>query len=468
MASSVILQSVGTEGTAYTIHLAGSGTSYTGSGTPWTSQSTSPYVLSMNGVTGSIWTPTAPPLVDILSGTPPFADGATPVFRGYGNRTETIGIQMYASSYDNAVDLLVRLRLALSPGLTTYAPSITVRYNGATNTIGFSVVSGTVQELPDFVNQEAGASPRILRATMTLVLRPMGYKDAALINNASTMNNSGTSAPTNLRAFGTLTAETIYEGAPLNLIMDTGATSFSRMYLASAIGRVYTTTGAATYTTSSTSGAVSSNVVTDSTAGNYINRYSARCRFLVHASVAATAQFRLEVAFATTSTAPFYTSPWISSTGGVAQLIDCGSVAINALRSSLAFSTANFVVSIRYRSLSGASVSTVVTSWQFLYYYDFCIVNPNYAAGNIGTAIAIDTFADNTGSGTRSPRCYTVSGTDATGVVDMRGTPPRYYAGCSLFAAYLTGTTGLYTVANTMTATVRGLTQYRTLKGSAL
>lgn len=453
-----------------TLHLSGAGTAYTGSGTPWTSQSTSPYQLSMNSVTGGIWTPTAPSPALVLSGTPPFAEGAELVYRGYANVEEEIGIQMYATSFNNAADLLSLLRRLLSPGLTSRPPRLSVTFNGASNAILFDVVSGTVREDARFVNEEAGLSTRIIRATLQIVRRPLGSSGETLLNNATSMNNSGTSAPTNLAAFGAMNGDTIWEGAPINLKI-VPSTALSRLYLASALSRQYTTGLAATYTTSSTSGALSSFAQVTGP-GAWIGYHGANVRILMHASVASNAQFRVEAYLGPTSNQAFYVSPWISSTASVAQLIDCGGFSMSFARITRDIASFAPNLAIRYRSTNGASASTVVTSTQVLVYYDFCVVNPSYANGVTATAVILDSYdyLSLFTSAPRTPRVYSydTGASDVKDILDVRGTPPRYYAGCSLFAAYLTGSTGLYTVGNTMTATVYGLKQYHTLRGGAL
>lgn len=469
MPSVISVFSTDVAGTSTTLILSGSGTPYSGSGTPWTSQATSPYQLSMNEVTGGIWTPTAPDTALVLSGTPPFSDGAELVYRGYANVEETIGIQMAATSYNHAVDLLNRLRRVLSPGLLTEPPVLSVQFNGATNTVVYPIVSARVQESPSFVNQEAGVTTRVIRAILTIVRRPFGASGETTVNSVASMNNSGTTSPTNLLAFGAGIGDTVSEGAPLNLNITTG-TAMTRMYLGSCKSRDYSTTGAATYTTSSTSGVVSSNVVS-TTLSSFAANYPAglRLRFLVHASVAANAQFRLEVGLSASSGLPLYVSPWISSTGAVAQLIDCGGFALAAIRANPALGGSYAPsVSIRYRSTNGASASVVVTSWQFLYYYDWMVINPDYTNGISASQVVVDCYDYITPYPARAPRVYSAVTSVASNILDARGTAPRYYAGASLFCAYLTGTTGLYTPANTSQVTAYQLNQYQTLRGGTL
>jgi hypothetical protein len=471
MASNITLAAYDPIGsTVTTLHLAGTGTAYPGTGTPWTSQNTSPYVLSMNSTSGPPWTPTAPDPALVLSGTPPFALGASLAFTGYANVTESIGMQVYGTAYGNCVDLLNLLRRVLSAGVTARPVRLTVQPNGSSNVLTFEVVSGKVQEDYRFLNDEANVSPRIMRATLTLVLRPLASLGDTTLNNAASMNNSGISAPTNLLAFGTLQSDLVNEGAPMELDL-TFSTAATRIYLASALSRDYVTTPlAGTYTTSSTTGAVTALTGTTGV-GSWASFRGARARILVHASVPTNGQFRAEILLSSTSAQPIYTSPWISSTGGVAQLIDCGKFDMTAYRSMHVFpSTASML--LRYRSTDGLSASIVVTSAQFLYYYDFAVVNPTYSNGISIPRLVVGCYDYVTLStaSVLSPRAYSfVVGTNtAIDILDLRGSAPRYYSGCSLFCAYLTGSTGLYTPANTTTATVYGMRQYHTLKGGTL
>jgi hypothetical protein len=172
MASSVYLVDNTAYPTTSNLYLSGSGTPYNGSGTPWTAAGTSPYTLSANDATGGIWTPQAPPRADILSGGPPFALGSAPVYRGYGNVECEIGVQMYATSDNNVVDLLDRLRRVLSAGMAVPDAELVITPNSATNAVRYLVVGGTVQESAAYLTSEASNATRIIRGRFERSLSP--------------------------------------------------------------------------------------------------------------------------------------------------------------------------------------------------------------------------------------------------------------------------------------------------------
>lgn len=463
MASYIAIENLTTLPTApNVIQLTGDGTPYSGSGTPWDSAS-SPYQLSMNDVTGGIFTPQTPVRTDVLSGAPPFAIGSDVIYRGYGNTTFELGVQMYATSYEYAVDLLNRLRLLLST-----RTRLRVQPNGASHIQYFYVDGATVQETSRFINEEAGVATRIIRALVTLSVKAFGTPNALeTLNNAASMSNAGTGSPTNLLAYGAGTGELIYEGSPLAMYIATSAQQ-TRMYLATALARTYDTTGAATLTTSSTSGATAN--LGAPTVSDYRWYPGLRFGLFVHASVASNAQFRIEILLSTTTAQPIYTSPWISSTAAVAQLIYAGSIDLSVFDAG---NTANAQIRIRYRSTNGSSASVVLTSMQYLYYYDLAIINPDYTNG-ITSRMVFATGMFYSGPQRGRPTSahawsYTLStDTVPSDALEIRGQLPRYRAGCSLFCAYLTGSTGLYTTSNTMTATIYHGPLYHTLRGGAL
>jgi hypothetical protein len=101
-------------------------TYYNGSGSPWATQSTTPYDLAMNDITGQRWTPHIAPRQEVYGGGPPFRNGQTLIYNSYGNVTETFPIQIYATSHNNAVLLLRQLRTALSSTLLSAPPVLGV------------------------------------------------------------------------------------------------------------------------------------------------------------------------------------------------------------------------------------------------------------------------------------------------------------------------------------------------------
>jgi hypothetical protein len=254
MPSSITL--IDKAGTAY--HLAGAGVAYTGSGTPWTSQSTSPFELSMNDATGNRWTPAAPQPLTTYDGAPPWALGARPLTRGYGNVTEVIGLQARANSHNNAVALLRLLRRIAGQTLRSSPILLAVQPNGATSAAYFEVYDLHVQELPAFINEEAASSTQLVRMALTLTRSPFGGRQttAETVVSAAAWQNRGTGTPDNILPFSTGAGDLIYEGQPLNVrlsgVNDTsngaGTGQPYRLVASTIDSVVYSTTGAGAHT----------------------------------------------------------------------------------------------------------------------------------------------------------------------------------------------------------------------------
>src|SRR5688572_15972341 len=114
---------------------------WNGTGQPWDTQATSPFKISMNDATGGMYTPTAAAPVDIYSGGPPFRVGSDLAFRSYENVSETIGVQAYATTHDNAVALMRLLKRTLSAALASGPPVLVYQPDGASQAIQFQILS---------------------------------------------------------------------------------------------------------------------------------------------------------------------------------------------------------------------------------------------------------------------------------------------------------------------------------------
>lgn len=465
-ASTIYIQDMTDYPSASDLYLSGPGTPYSGSGAPWTAQATSPYTVSMNDVTGGIWTPQAPPRTDILSGTPPFSPGSSLAFRGYGDVETEIGIQMYAATDGLAINLLNRLRRVLGCGAGTPPPQLRITPGGSGVTITYSIIGGTVQETPSFLNQESGNAVKVIRAVMRLTLKSFGVQSgtAESVLSGASMSVAGTGSPNNLAAFTAGQGELTSEGSPVQVGIQTGAIRPTRLYLATARGRIYDATGAATLTTSSTTG-ITSNLGAPAVY-SYRPFPGLRMCILAHASVASNAQFRIELLVAP-GIQQVYATPWVSSTGGVAQLIYCGAITLDGARRT---EIDSYAVRIRYRSTNGSSASVVLTSMQYVFAHTFCVVNPDYTNGLSVSSMYVKRFnATGVENGRAvAPYAYGMLSGARTNLLEMRGSAPLYYVGASLFVAFVTGATGLYTPADTMTVDVLHAPQYHTIGGNPL
>jgi hypothetical protein len=465
MASSIYITDA--SGTNY--HLAGSGTSYTGTGTPWTAQATSPYQLAMNDVTGPSYTPQAAAPLEIFNGGPPFRVGADLNFRGYGNVTETFGLQMYASSHNNAVALLRTLRRALSTTLASNPPILVVQPDGATNAIYYEVYGAHIQELPAFINEEAGVgTTKILRALITWTRSPLGGGLSAgetLINGA-TVTNTGTGTPDNLESLGTSgTGEFVYEGGPLNVTLAGAASADScDLILATCAGRTYINRSDSLIT-SSTVGVSAATLTSAITAANFVANRHLKLRILARVTGASS---NLQLVVRLSATAP-YDSPWITVAplgGSGNALLDFGGVALPAHYRTLHTGAAQIDVSVRARSTTGAATTGTLDYVELIPYYTWGIAKG--LAGSSGDDdIAVETFVQRSGA-PALPIPARASSADSgtfTYIRSFIGRAPVYISGASLYVAWRDRSTNAHDATDTATLTVTHAPLFHTLRG---
>ncbi len=191
-------------------------TIYAGSGTPWTAESTSPYEIAQNEVLGS-WTPTVAEARTLSSGGVPFSNiGAVPIYQSYDNVVETLGIQMRATTHNNAVALLRQLRQLLNRP-PAFVPAVLAVTSGS-NTDYSEILRATVQETTSY-QTEAGF---LIRAQVPWTRRAFFGLLSAGESLASSVawTNAGTGATDNVIALSTGSGDLIYEGSPLNIEWD--------------------------------------------------------------------------------------------------------------------------------------------------------------------------------------------------------------------------------------------------------
>lgn len=458
-------------GTNY--YLEGGG-KYTGSGTPWTAVGTSPYAIGMNDTAGTTYTPLAAQRQEVYGGGPPFRNGQTLIYDSYGNVTETVTIQCRATNHDNAVALLRQLRQILNTALFSTPCQLVIQPNGASNAVYFDIYGADVQEDARFINQEAGAAAAnnaLIRAVVTWRRSPHGGLLSAgeTLVNAASIRNVGTGSPDNIEAYSTGSGEMINEGSPLNIKFTptTAASDPSRIYLASIAGHTYDASLSANSTTSSTtfssldstSASVSSLFVARGLKVRVIGRFSA---------MTANAEVRL---YYGVGAAPAQYTKGVIPNSAVAQLVDFGPLTI-VDRFLPSVTTGDSVyLQVQVRSTSGAGVNVTIDSLDTLYYYDFCAIRVLDGSMDVSGSeyLYLDSFVVKTGYPAlpRFPAqawVYTSSNT-VNQLCELRGTPIRYFAGSSLYAAW---GDRLVAHATTQAATVSAFHAplYKTLRGA--
>jgi hypothetical protein len=452
-------------GTTYNFwNASGTRTPYAGSGTPWTSAATSPYTLSNNDATPD-WVPGPAPASIIATGGPPFSLGSRPLYVGYDTIQESVGVQLYATTKDNAIALLNQLRQILNTTLFSTPALLSVK--GGTNTGYAEILWADVSELNTYIEEVDG---RVFRATITWRRAPFfSAGSLTTLINGLTYTNAGSS--NNTRSLGAITGDLLYEGSPLNILI-APASGFRYLYAATVYQRIYNAGIAATTTTSSTSGTAAFN---DSTAGITSparTRYGLRLRVMLRTtSISAKAQVQIFLV-SSTSSRTLWKGPWVSA-GAIGQtLIDAtpSGVPLDLIRrSELGGSDVN--VGCLVRSTDGSSVSLNLHSAEYLLYYTFCRIDTTTVLlGANDEALQIEQAHNLGGQYVPSwqPGAYAMdtTGTDVLAdIVDMRGTLPRAISGASLYLTWM-GTSFAFDSTDSAVVTAKHLPLYRTLRGN--
>jgi len=451
-----------------TYYLAGGSAAqvpYAGSGTPWTVQTTTPFELSLNEAT-PIWTPAPAPTVPILGGGPPFRTGRSLIAKSYDNVTESVGIQLRATSPDNAVALLRMLRQVLNTTLFDSPCILAVQPDGFTNTTYFEILYADVPETPDYIAENASGAA-IFRAVITWV-RTIGHAGAlTTLINAVSIRNRGTSAPDDVESLGTPVGDLIYEGQPLNMKLDAAA-STDRMYLATIYERV--TSSVANSQTTSTSQVFTAATPTLTNARNRGLKLRILARFDTFTNPGKI-QLRANVYSAGLSlvfASELFALPAGAST--TSTLLDFGYFDLSVLRSVHA---ATLVPSIQFLLVSsdGTSVTARLDYVETLLYYTFATVPSANTASTRSLVVeqANDYNVNGIVTPNAAPRVYAI--TTSTGVfysmVRYRGTLPRAYSGASLYLGWLSAGAAAnvsHDTADTVTATVSHIPIAHTLR----
>lgn len=473
MASNIYLvPGIGGE-TVYLTGVGGANGGYTGSGTPWQLQTTSPYQIGMSDIDGR-WTPQAPQANLVFGGGPPFRSGQALHFKNFPNVTETVTIQGYASSYDNAVALRRLLYQVLNTRVRGVPTLLAVQPNGSTNTAYAEIYSADIQESERFLNDEARLPTKLIRLLVTWVRSPWFGRgpsdgDGGAIVNGATVNNTGTGTPDNLETFSTVTGELNYEGQPAHIQIAPGQVGpYTIFYVAVVHRRTYDTTGAGALSTSSTTGtqtALGSLTVADPMSIEGL-KIRVLFRFTNNTS---NVQVRVEMR-ANTSGTTLYTGPWITPTSGSATLYDMGEVPIDAIKQAWGGAAANGQFYIGYRSTNGASATTTLGYTEVLSYYTFARVDASgvTSSGANAKLRLIGYHIDGTNRAflpLNTPTAViTSSSTTVYDVCTLRGSYPLAIEGGKLYVAWMKAG-NVHATTDTATVSVNYAPLWLTLRG---
>ncbi len=462
-------------------HLAGTGAKYTGSGTPWTSQSGSPYELAMNDATGERWTPLAPePKVTWGGGTP-----ALPLYIDYDNVTETIPVQMTGSSFDNAVALKQQLQEILSTASILTPITFAVKPNGSTNTGYYEIYSARLQENARFITDEAavaGAGNAVIRATITWTRSPFA---ADLSTGETTLNGAsftarGTSSPDDVEAFASSpSGDLIYTGQPINATITptTSSQTIFTLFLGAIYSRAYTTTGTATKSKSfgGANPTVTPSAVWDVSAA--LTQRGLKARVIgsfTDVTANCEVQVRLKPGGDTSVSEPYlYTLKGYSDVASGTTLIDLGDFPLDLVyRRPYQDTTWDFATFWTIDAVASGTATATMNSLEFILYWDWARIDcPSGLAARTANSeyILIDQYQEQTGAvlvPAGDGQAYVMtSANKIRGVCTIRGTLPRLRTGGSLYCNW-ERSGYIYTTTDTATMTARHSAMWQTFRGS--
>lgn len=439
-------------------------TVYAGSGTPWTAESTTPYELSLNE-RAPIYVPLAAPGIPVVSAGGITTWGAEIVAVGYDSVTEQIGVQMRATTHDNAVALLRQLRQVITTGRRTYPPLLAV--TSGTNTGFFEILWGDVQETTDYLVEPVGT----IRAALTIVRAPHAMPaTATTLLNGVTFTNDGTE-----QSLGSLTGELIHEGHPMNVKMTGGQLTDSsagqrKIYAAVvASAEASAAIGFAFSGSSTTAGRVS-----DPTelAPNVLAGTHFRCLVRVTSPTANfEARYVALLGRSSGTLGDYAYGPWVRPNGTQNQMMDLGPLHVPvSLQEYMAVGSQRIAFDLDVRSGDGSAASATIDRIYALQAYTFCTILDTPIGTSSSFAYLLNGFVIYDGSAriANPPNTGLIlnSTEEMTQPMIPRGAPPRAFSGASLWLNWQRMNTG-HSTSNTITVTATTAPLYRTIRGGA-
>lgn len=417
-------------GTTQNLSISGVKNIWDGVDGRWGGEASTPYELGMNQKTGQAWTPKAVPPTLLLSG----GDLPQVLDRSVGVVSETLPIQIWAESYDDAVYLKTFLQRFLLNGQYEAPVTLWVKPYGATNYVVFEVLDGIVQELPSFINDEAGRG--VLRTNVTITRQGWGtadYEAGVFSSVPATIGNSPFTSPANLIAMdaSAITGDTAYTGQPMNMEIRASRQRrpATRLWLATLADEWHSGNSTTTYSTTNTGGQlkVVNSITVPSAALNPL--VQPRCIVRV-ASASSNVQVRAVVqtpAGTSLAVSTLMTSDWQTPAASTT-LIDFGTWPLDIFRRSRS-SVPSLQILLYIRSTDGASASVQLSWTQMLCYYEFCRID-TYIDDALAQRQKIDMYTD---ANSYHPRLipptatiYWASALSPAAFADVRGTLPRY------------------------------------------
>jgi hypothetical protein len=445
-------------GNGTTVYLVNSSGNPTSAGAA-TAAATTPW-----GIRFADWTPTAAAPNTLFA-------GGFPVAQSYDVVEETIPLILVGGSHDTMVARLQQLRQVAATWQFSTPAILTAQPSGATSPVYFEIYRAHIQERAPSSSKTPAEGASTCWVDLTITRSAFGGLLSAgeTLINAVSLKNTGTGSPNNFNLYGPASGDLIYAGSPLNVsFTGTAGVSAGRIWLASVLERKYSTTGAGTYATSSTTG-VSATALSFTMTNNPFDNQGVKGRFMLRFSAfASNAQIQVRVSTLNTGTSLIYTSPWVSAPNTTGVLLDTGGFTLDAMRRSNIAGT-TMIVDIWQRSTNGSSASITLTYTEALHYYTFCRVEQGNVALT-GSPDVVRAIGFTERSGYPCLPEFPIaqlhnSGTTIADTLTLSGSAPRFYNGAGLYVAWLSNIY-VHTTTEAATFTVSHAPLYRTLRGA--
>jgi len=419
------------------------------------------YELSMNDATGQRYTPLAPTPITLATGGPPFTPGRYPVWMQYDNVVESFGVQVRGASRDTIVANVRAIRQPLAacrwkPQLLQWTP------NGHTDTLRGAVMSGSLQELPAFLNEEDGRG--MARCVITWERWPFWYSPTSeTIVNAVTYTNTGGSGGNVEDLPATLKGDYGGHGQPMNVFFSGGDVAVAaalRMYVATTSNPGFLNRNDSLIT-SSTSWADAGSASTLAT-GEPDLPYRLLMRV---ASPDADLALRCIVRIGSASGPIIWTTGAWRPGASTAAYYDFGFFRIPPQFDRASYDQ-DLYITPQFRSHSGSATTGTLDFLECPRYYTFARIDTRVTPGS-NQVLVIESFPDSfgvTGLPHQQPFAFMTDSTKILQNCTVRGTLPLAISGGDLWCAWTSG--GVHDVADSITVSATSLPLYAAMRGN--
>lgn len=425
-------------GTTYYLKPSGQArTAFTGTGTPWTASSTTPFAIQQDDVTGPRLS-LRPAVGQRIVGIGPAIATLTTTDITYETIEREIPIGISATTRENALDAKQVLMRALDTWSVGLPAQLSVKPDGVTAAVYWEILGASWADTDISWNDEMRAT--LLRGVITLLVRPFGGKDADsgdLIFSSQSFNNTVT---TDTRSMGSTGAgDLTNEGQPLNLAISP-ATTQARFLMASVAERIAVTGGfgSTTVTTSFTSvGSAGLNLF------NLMTRPNLAVRLVVDATISSSGSTDyidgIKADLQLNSGGTYHTAEFQGlSTTAARRLFDFGDIPIPILPFD-GHDTANVSLTVTLSMRKSSAVNTVsclINYVEVLLYWEYCTISTVGVTSS--EALVISSYPVQTGR-TSLPypeaQARRVGGNQVKSFAAIEGEVPRYRRGASLWLA---------------------------------